>query len=43
MSKLVDDQLIGFAESLQLPDRVVQTDDIPWIPFVEDKSCHFNR
>ncbi|WNB90894.1 2,4'-dihydroxyacetophenone dioxygenase family protein [Bacillus sp. NEB1478] len=41
MNKLVDDGLIKFAEILQLPERVVDTEEMPWIPFEENEVCHF--
>ncbi|QOR68080.1 2,4'-dihydroxyacetophenone dioxygenase family protein [Cytobacillus suaedae] len=41
MNKLVNENLIKFAEKLQLPERIVDTEDIPWIPFDENAPCHF--
>jgi 2,4'-dihydroxyacetophenone dioxygenase len=40
MNKLVDDKFIEFAEKLQLPERIVHTEEIPWVPF-DDGTCHF--
>lgn len=41
MSKLIDVNLIKFAEELQLPERVIDTDDLPWVPFDDNGTCHF--
>lgn len=40
VNKLIDEKLIKFAEELQLPDRVFDTEEIHWIPF-DDGTCHF--
>ncbi|MFD1357052.1 2,4'-dihydroxyacetophenone dioxygenase family protein [Fictibacillus halophilus] len=40
MNKLLDESLITFAENLQLPEKVVDTDTIPWIPY-DDGNCYF--
>lgn len=39
--KLIEDSLVELAERLQLPERIVNADDLPWVPFTEDHSCHF--
>lgn len=36
----LDAELIQFAEKLQLPERIVDTEDMPWIPY-DDGTCHF--
>ena len=41
MKKIVEDVLVQFVEDLQLPEKVVNIEDLPWIPF-DDDSCHFN-
>jgi hypothetical protein len=38
---LVDNSLIKFAEKLQLPERVVDTEDMLWVPFDDSKNCYF--
>ncbi|WP_226537270.1 2,4'-dihydroxyacetophenone dioxygenase family protein [Fictibacillus halophilus] len=40
MKELLDPDLIHFAEKLQLPEIVVDTKDMPWVPF-DEKTCHF--
>jgi len=40
MNKIVEDVLVKFVEELELPEKVVNIEDLPWIPFDED-SCHF--
>ncbi|RZT23442.1 2,4'-dihydroxyacetophenone dioxygenase family protein [Fictibacillus sp. BK138] len=40
MKELLDPDLIQFAEKLQLPEIVVDTKDMPWVPF-DEKTCHF--
>lgn len=40
MKELLDPDLIHFAEKLQLPEIVVDTKYMPWVPF-DEKTCHF--
>jgi 2,4'-dihydroxyacetophenone dioxygenase len=40
LKELLDPDLIHFAEKLQLPEIVVDTKDMPWVPF-DEKTCHF--
>lgn len=40
LKELLDRDLIYFAEKLQLPELVVDTNDMPWVPF-DEKTCHF--
>lgn len=40
MNKLLDETLINFAEKLQLPEKIVNSEDLPWVPF-DDGPCHF--
>jgi 2,4'-dihydroxyacetophenone dioxygenase len=40
MNELLDTDLIHFAEKLQLPEIVVDTENMPWVPF-DDGTCHF--
>ncbi|MFE1244981.1 2,4'-dihydroxyacetophenone dioxygenase family protein [Fictibacillus sp. NPDC058756] len=41
MKELLDSDLIHFAEKLQLPEIVVDTNDVIWVPFDKNKTCHF--
>jgi 2,4'-dihydroxyacetophenone dioxygenase len=40
LKELLDSDLIHFAEKLQLPEIVVDTKDMIWVPF-DEKTCHF--
>lgn len=40
MNNLIDASIVKLAEKLQLPEKVVDTDGIPWIPF-DEGTCHF--
>jgi len=43
MNQLINDEIIKLAEQLQLPERVINIDDLPWVPFDqgEEKNCFF--
>lgn len=36
----IQQSMIQFTESFQLPERLIQADDIPWIPY-DDETCQF--
>ncbi|MBW7476919.1 2,4'-dihydroxyacetophenone dioxygenase family protein [Paenibacillus oenotherae] len=40
MGRFIDNELIKLAEQMQLPERIVHMDDVPWVPF-DDGACHF--
>jgi len=40
MNPLIQKAVIQLAEKVQLPERVFQIDDLPWVPF-DGGSCHF--
>jgi 2,4'-dihydroxyacetophenone dioxygenase len=40
MRKIIDDNVIKFAEQFQLSERVFNIDELPWVPF-DDGTCHF--
>ncbi|WP_245850837.1 hypothetical protein [Paenibacillus herberti] len=41
MNDLIHESVIQLAEKLQLPEKVVNIDEMPWVPFTENHSCHF--
>lgn len=42
MEQLINDAVIRLAEYIQLPERVFNIDDLPWVPFDEgEANCHF--
>jgi len=42
MKQLIQDSVIQLAEQLQLPEKVVHHDDLPWVPFDEgEMNCYF--
>lgn len=42
MKPLITDAVIALAEKLQLPERIFNIDDLPWVPFDEGEvNCHF--
>ncbi|URN93788.1 MAG: 2,4'-dihydroxyacetophenone dioxygenase family protein [Candidatus Pristimantibacillus lignocellulolyticus] len=42
MNQLINDAVVKLAESMQLPERVFNIDDLPWVPFDEGEvNCHF--
>ena len=42
MNRLVNEAVIELAEKLQLPERVFNIDDLPWVPFDDGEvNCHF--
>lgn len=43
MNQLVQDSIIKLAETIQLPERVVHVEDLPWVPFDGGKeaNCYF--
>lgn len=42
MNQLINDTVIKLAESMQLPERVFNIEDLPWVPFDEGEvNCHF--
>lgn len=38
MNQLINEAVIKLAENLQLPERVFNVDDLPWVPF-DDGTC----
>jgi 2,4'-dihydroxyacetophenone dioxygenase len=40
MSNLIDNSIIKLAEQFQLPERVINIEDLPWVPF-DHGNCHF--
>jgi 2,4'-dihydroxyacetophenone dioxygenase len=41
MNGLIQDSVIQLAEKFQLPERIVNIEELPWVPFTENHSCHF--
>jgi hypothetical protein len=41
MNYLIEESIIKLAEKFQLPERIVNIEELPWIPFTEIHSCHF--
>nr|WP_145160596.1 2,4'-dihydroxyacetophenone dioxygenase family protein [Paenibacillus terrae] len=43
MNPLIKDAVVKLAEDLQLPERVFDIEDLPWVPFDEGKetNCYF--
>lgn len=40
MNKLIDDSIIKLAEQYQLSERVIDIEELPWVPF-DHGNCHF--
>lgn len=40
MNQLIQKSIIQFTDTFQLPERMIQTDDLPWIPY-DDETCQF--
>lgn len=40
MKSSIEDAVLKLAVQLQLPERVFNIDDLPWVPF-DDGKCHF--
>lgn len=40
MTTIIDPSVIAFADQFQLPERVVNIDELPWVPF-DDGPCLF--
>ncbi|WP_435165795.1 2,4'-dihydroxyacetophenone dioxygenase family protein [Paenibacillus glycanilyticus] len=41
MNPLIEESVIKLAERFQLPERIVNIEDLPWVPFTENHSCYF--
>lgn len=41
MNSLIEESVIKLAEKFQLPERIVNIDDLPWVPFTDNHSCCF--
>ncbi|BBH20037.1 cupin [Paenibacillus baekrokdamisoli] len=42
MNQLINETVIKLAESIQLPERVINRDELPWVPFNEgEANCYF--
>lgn len=41
MNDLIQESVIQLAENFQLPERIVNIEELPWVPFTENHSCHF--
>lgn len=39
--KLIEESIVKLAEKFQLPERIFNTELLPWVPFTENESCHF--
>lgn len=40
MNNLIQESIIKFSESFQLPEKIIHADDLPWIPY-DDETCQF--
>lgn len=40
MGNLIEDSVIRLADQFQLSERIIHTEDLPWVPF-DDGTCHF--
>jgi len=40
MNKIIEESVIKFAEQFQLAEKVINIEELPWIPF-DGGSCHF--
>lgn len=41
MNDIIQESVIKLAEQFQLPERIVNINDVPWVPFTENHSCYF--
>jgi 2,4'-dihydroxyacetophenone dioxygenase len=41
MNNLIEESVLKLAEKFQLPERIFNIDELPWVPFTEDRSCYF--
>jgi 2,4'-dihydroxyacetophenone dioxygenase len=42
MNPLINEAVIKLAETIQLPERIINIDDLPWVPFDEgEPNCYF--
>lgn len=41
MNDLINESVIQLAEKFQLPEKIVNIEELPWVPFTENHSCHF--
>ncbi|MBD3918082.1 2,4'-dihydroxyacetophenone dioxygenase family protein [Paenibacillus sp. PR3] len=41
MTNIIQETVIQLAERFQLPERVVNIEELPWVPFTDNESCHF--
>jgi quercetin dioxygenase-like cupin family protein len=41
MNSLIEDSVIELAAKFQLPERIVNIEDLPWVPFTDNHSCYF--
>lgn len=41
MNNIIEESVIQLAERFQLPERVVNIEQLPWVPFTDNESCHF--
>jgi 2,4'-dihydroxyacetophenone dioxygenase len=42
MNQLIKDAVIQLAENIQLPERIINIEDLPWVPFDEgEANCFF--
>ncbi|GIP39020.1 hypothetical protein J31TS4_23000 [Paenibacillus sp. J31TS4] len=41
MNDLIHESVIQLAEQFQLPERVINIAELPWVPFTENHSCSF--
>ena len=40
MNNLIQESVINFTKNLQLSEKIVNVDDLPWIPY-DDETCQF--
>lgn len=38
---LIEESVIQLAEKFQLPERIVNIEELPWVPFTDNHSCYF--
>ncbi|WP_127529645.1 2,4'-dihydroxyacetophenone dioxygenase family protein [Paenibacillus kobensis] len=41
MNDLISESVIRLAEKLQLPERLVHIEHLPWVPFNDEETCFF--
>ncbi|MUT65839.1 cupin [Paenibacillus sp. NEAU-GSW1] len=41
MNDIIHQSVIELAEKMQLPERIVNIGELPWVPFTDNESCFF--